>query len=405
MLITIILPMIYRVAGVCVLMAQSVLGSGIEQGFQDPKAAGRGNAYVATADHASAVHYNPAGLSLQEGIQSQTMFYGSSLEIDFSGDSGDFSHSQVSPSLAYFFNYAGLMDGDLALGLGLTVPHGLGIEYDEDYPLRTKGYSGYLAHLVVSPAISYRLNDQWSVGGVLNYAHDDYELKQGIATKGDSFVFDGSGSGWGYTLGLMFRPDEKWSFGLTYRSSIRSEIDGTATIDAIIPATFQSEESASTEFNYPSQLILGAAYRIGEKWDVEANLQWSGWSSFDDFTIKKGSGDLVAPFDYKDTLAFGVGATYALTNHSNLHFGYFYSEAAAPEETYNPLIANVDVHTFSVGYDRSFGNWEFGATLLYVNGEPRSVEGGFVQPFSGVSADGKWESSAIIGILGVTRSF
>lgn len=386
-------------------LAAEAAGSGIEQGYQDAKAAARGNAYVATADRASAVHYNPAGLSLQEGVESQLMLYGSEVDISFRGEGGDFDHSENRGTLAYFFNYAGLLEGDLAIGLGLTIPHGLGIEYDEDYPLRTLGYSGYLAHAVVSPAVSYRLNDEWSVGVALNYAYDDYELKQGIVAEGDEFRFNGKGDGWGYTAGLMFRPCDEWSFGLTYRSALTTELDGKTRTRTVFPTVSESREDGSASFDYPSQVVLGAAFRPRGKWDFEANIQWSEWSRFDEFRIKTDAGDMVAAFDYEDTLAFGMGATYTVDEVSALHFGYFYSEAAAPESTYNPLIANVDVHVFSAGYERRVGDWDFVATLLWVNGESRRVKGSPVNPISGVNADGRWESRSVVGLLGVSRSF
>lgn len=42
---------------------------------QGARAAGQGNAFAAEADDASAIHYNPAGLTQVVGIQSQNQLF------------------------------------------------------------------------------------------------------------------------------------------------------------------------------------------------------------------------------------------------------------------------------------------------------------------------------------------
>lgn len=378
---------------------------GIEQTYHDPQAAARGNAFVATADNASAVHYNPAGLVWADSVTSQAMLYLTRGDIKHSDSAFDFKHTNEVASGSYFLNYPGLLEGKLALGLGVTIPHGLGIDYGDDYPLRTLGYNAYLAHLVISPAASFKINDKLSVGMTLNYAHDDYEVDQGIIAPGDNFNFTGSGVGWGYSAGIMYKPTDQWSFGANYRSSIKTSIDGTANTNTVLPAAGSFSEPASTGFNYPQQFVIGAAYRPNDDWLVELNLQWSDWSNFDSFRLNKPSGDLIAPQNYQDTIVAGIGASKKINDHSNYNFGYLYSTAAAPAETYSPFVLNSDLHVLSAGYDYRVSDWLLSSTLLYTHARTRSISGSPSNPLSGANSDGKWESNGFILMLGATKTF
>ncbi len=393
-------------SGLFLLSIQNQLSAvGIEQTYHDPTAAARGNAFTATADNASAVHYNPAGLVWADSVTSQTAFYFARGKVKHTGGSGDFEHLSSSPTGAYFFNYPGLMDGRLALGLGITIPHGLGIDYGDDYPLRTLGTDAYLAHLVISPAASFKITDKLSLGMTLNYAYDDYRVEQGIITPGDSFKFEGTGKGWGYSLGVMYKPNDRWSFGANYRSSIKTNINGTATTTALLPAPFSGEEKASTGFDYPQQLVVGVAYKPNDKWLIEANVQWSDWTSFDTFVLKQASGDLVAPQNFQDTVFVGLGASNRLNSKTKLNFGYLFSTPAAPAETYNTFIPNADLHILSVGVDYQAKDWLLSSTLLYNHARSRTITGSPTNPISGVNSDGKWESSGFILMLGATKTF
>ncbi len=84
---------------------------------QGAAAAGRGNAFVAQADDASAIHFNPAGLTQVEGVQSivgtnlmgGSIKYKSPLGLDTRGDLGG-SVSSPPPSHFYLSANLGLLE-------------------------------------------------------------------------------------------------------------------------------------------------------------------------------------------------------------------------------------------------------------------------------------------------------
>src|SRR5512143_1077762 len=69
-------------AGLLALIPAVLTASGTRVGFKDAFATARGNAFVATADNASAVYYNPAGLTQLKGQDVSATAY----LVDFKAD-------------------------------------------------------------------------------------------------------------------------------------------------------------------------------------------------------------------------------------------------------------------------------------------------------------------------------
>src|SRR5882757_4382731 len=77
------------VAGLAVLLGVGNVGAvGLRVPNQDPEAIARGNAFVATADNASAIYYNPAGISQLEGDQVHVGMYLISADTEFTSGLG-----------------------------------------------------------------------------------------------------------------------------------------------------------------------------------------------------------------------------------------------------------------------------------------------------------------------------
>ena len=151
---------------------------------QGTAAAGQGNAFVAQADDASAIHYNPAGLSQVNGVQvvTGTTLLGGSVKAKspIGIDSrGDFGGSVAFPPPSYSFVSANLGSlgwdslSNVTVGLGLTSPFGLNIRYPVDGPFNTAVTSAALPLIDIKPTVAYKLNDQLAIGvsaGIYTFA-------------------------------------------------------------------------------------------------------------------------------------------------------------------------------------------------------------------------------------------
>lgn len=397
---------IIQAFGVILASNSCIYATGIEQAYHDPTAAARGNAFSATADTPSAVHYNPAGLVWQEApaIQGFSMFSRTNIRHDnISGGNQDAYQTILTG--AFFANYPGLANDRLALGLGVIIPHGMGIEWSDNSLLRSIAQEATLTHMIISPTLSYRVNDCLSVGLSLNYAYDDLELTRGLFIPGDSFTFKGTGDGWGASLGVLWKPTDQWSVGMTYRSSIETHISGSATTETLVPVVSQSTVSGKTEFDYPQQIVAGVAYTPNDRWLFELNVQWTEWSAYKDFRLELPTGDLISPNNYDDTFLVGFGARYRLSDQIDLNFGYLYSQAAVSDSSYNAFVPDAPLHILSVGVDSYINNWKLSAAVLYGHREERKVSGSPISPTSMLSSDGTWKADGVSLLFGATLSF
>src|SRR4029077_4500339 len=108
-----------------------------------------------------------------------------------------------------------------------------------------------------NPAVSYKINEQLSVGAGFDVQYAMGKLKQAIdfgtacvaalgpATCGGAFglspqhndgygIVHGNTFGYGYNLGILYQPTAKLRLGAHYRSHVKLSFDGHATFQ--VPA-------------------------------------------------------------------------------------------------------------------------------------------------------------------------
>lgn len=118
--------------------------SGYGEGFrildQSASATGQGTAFAAQADDASAIHFNPGGMAQLRGIQSSlgTTLIGGHVSLTSQTGStvnGDLGGTVANPPPTNVYLTANLKDlgieslGDMSIGLGVTTPFGILIDY------------------------------------------------------------------------------------------------------------------------------------------------------------------------------------------------------------------------------------------------------------------------------------
>ena len=139
-------------------------------------AAGMGNAFAAQADDASALYYNPAGMTQLRGVHILTgaLFVGGTTNFTSSSTgqttTGDRDGAVAWPPPAHLYIVANLKDiGFDALekwtaGVGVTVPFGSLTRYPRENPFSTAVYYNTNPLLDIKPTVAYKLNDYLSFG-------------------------------------------------------------------------------------------------------------------------------------------------------------------------------------------------------------------------------------------------
>ena len=166
-------------------MRLSSLGAPLAHGagfaLQENNASGLGNAYAggaAIAEDAATVWSNPAGMSRltqREAVQAIHFIIPSNkfrddgsvpaLNQPLGNDGGDAGGLNVIPNLYAVLPYS----KQLAFGLGINVPFGLTTEYDDGWIGRYHGIKSQVKTINVQPTVSWKVNDQFSVGLGIDY--------------------------------------------------------------------------------------------------------------------------------------------------------------------------------------------------------------------------------------------
>ena len=345
---------------------------------QSAAAAGQGNAFVAQADDASAIHYNPAGLSQVNGVQVVTgttlvggsVTYTSPTGIDSRGDFGG-TVANPPPSYSYMSANLGYLGLDrlsnVTIGLGLNSPYGLNTRYPLDGPFNTVVTSAALPLIAIKPTVAYKINDQLAIGvsaDIYTFAsfmgQGHAEQKQ-VGTGGASIEANGKGTGAGATFSLLYTPlrnsDGKpiASIGLVYRTQAVVPLNGSLLFNGAKVA------DASTSLVLP-QIYTGAIaiwpVRTSEReWKVELDVEYVEWKSNRNLDIHLSSGGVIPqPQQWNSVPVVAIGTEYKWLNPSWLpHWdvavrsGYTRTENPVPDTTFNPSTISLTANTLSIG--------------------------------------------------------
>ena len=348
---------------------------------QGATAAGQGNAFAAQADDASAIHFNPAGLTQVDGVQSivganlmgGSVKYKSPAGLDTRGDFGG-SITYPPPSHFYLSANLGALGAatlsPVTLGLGLTSPFGLNTRYPVDGPFNTAVTSATLPLIDIKPTVAYKLNDQLAIGvgaDIYTFASllgegqaEQRQVGSGPLT-GASVELNGKGTGAGANVSLLYTPlrngDGKplASIGLVYRTQAVVPLSGSLLVNGTKVA------DASTNLVLP-QIYTGAIaiwpVRTSEReWKLELDVEYVGWKSMRDLDVHLSSGAVIPqPQHWKTVPVVAIGTEYKWLNPEwlphwdvALRSGYTRTENPVPDTTFNPGIISLSSNALSIG--------------------------------------------------------
>ena len=251
-----------------------------------------------------------------------------------------------------------------------------------------RAYESEITALRTTAAVAWQATETLSlgagVGAVYNenrlhapYTFQNQETLRSVKTLLDLNTF---GVGWGIQAGLNWKPSKDLAIGLSYRSEVRIESDGSARGDARRQLDRLGLRAARSDFAYdagvnntlPPMVSLGAQYQATSHLRLAAQIDWIGWErTFDTLVVdlKRGNNsDLNGltgtrnihdeiPLQWRDQWVGRIGAEYALSDSTMLRVGYAYSPSPVPGETLTPLTAAISEHTVSVGIGHTRGAW------------------------------------------------
>jgi long-chain fatty acid transport protein len=387
--------------------SSAVLASGFQINEHDAKATGMGGAFVAQSNDGSAIFFNPAGLAFQRG----TGLLGGATLIAPATTYTDPNGSETKMDKQVFFppNLYGTYEAtnNLVAGIGIFSPYGLGIEWPSDWPGRYLAVKATIESFYFNPSVSYKMNDQLSIGLGVSYVYSSLSLSYNIPTFTDenesqissedgSVKLTGTGSGFNFDAGVLYKPLPSLSFGASYRHSTKIDYSGTAAFSNMQGlSNYFPGGDGSTTITLPSIVFAGVAFSPDPAFTLEADYQFTGWSSYDKLSVtltegppdpKEGNRVLqtsqVQVKDWNDAYLLRFGGEYRYQQYS-FRAGYVFDTTPQPDKTVEPLLpdANRNDFTLGIGY-RLSDNVSLDAVYMIVLFNDRSVTAA-VNPFPG----------------------
>ncbi|WP_081702860.1 OmpP1/FadL family transporter [Desulfuromonas sp. TF] len=419
---------------------------------------GLGNAFAggaASAEDATTVYFNPAGLTRLKGQQAIAGLHVIVPSAKFEkenasnalgqpisgGNGGDAGETGIVPNFFYSAN----LDNGWSLGLGVTAPFGLVTEYDKTWVGRYHGVKSDVMTININPSVAYKVNDRLSLGAGVSAQYVDVNLTSmvdfglaafqssggnpallPIVSNPDADVYaDLTADDWGYgfNLGVLYEFDDDSRIGLAYRSRIDHTVEGEGDFSLQNPAFLSAvglqaaaqaafpDQDVKGDITLPASASLSVFHRINPQWAVMADVLWTEWSTFDWLVIEFDGGlaDSVTAENWDDSWRYAVGATYSPNEKLDLRLGLAYDETPVPSAKYRtPRIPCEDRIWTSIGVGYQIGERmkiDFAYAHLFVKDSKIDKSTADAENLSRGNLQGEYENEVDIASIQLAYSF
>jgi long-chain fatty acid transport protein len=395
---------------------------------QGARGMGFAGAFTAQANDPSAIFHNAAGVAFLKGRQLYLGGVFVSPSTSFVGDDpypGAGRSEEMDTGIVPFPSvyYTQALSDRLGVGVGVHVPYGLKTEWanPDSFSGRFISTKAELKGFALNPTVAWKVRDRLALGAGVDIRFSSVELRRnvpafdpfslGLVDVADVVLKSDTATDFGWNLGVLAKPNESLSIGISYRHSVKQDYAGDATFtlrptgnpqfDGLVALSLPAGAvPATTELEMPSILSLGAAYAWND-WTFEGDVNFYGWSSFDELPIEienRPELSSIVVEDYANSFQVRVGVDRRLNDTWSVRGGYFFDESPSPTESVSVLLPDSDRHGFCLG-----GTWRRGALHVdagswLILSNARSTEGVNRDRF-----DGTYDSSAFT--LGISLGY
>ncbi|MCH8180423.1 MAG: outer membrane protein transport protein [Proteobacteria bacterium] len=306
--------------------------------------------------------------------------------------SGDGKKNFWIPELGYVRQ----LQGPLTFGLALYGNGGMNTRYERNpyAALGGQGRAGVnLEQIFISPALSYKLTPQHSVGLALNLVHQRFAAKglQGFDQAGYTAapgnvtnVGTDTSNGFGLRLGWLGQITPELKVGASWSSKVRGRFD-----------KYQGLFADHGNFDIPSSFGLGLSYQLTPAWQVAADYQRILYSQTQSvgnplqrFLEGKQLGNDGGPgFGWKDIGVVKLAVIHRYSDALTLRAGYSHAQQPIPRDQtfFNVLAPGVVQDHLTAGFTwklnahgsvSAYAAHAFSKTVSGQNAIPASLLGG-----------------------------
>lgn len=336
------------------------------------RAVGQGGAFCAIADDATAWHWNPGAAAL---ASPQATFGGelviaprSYVPIDASGTRGPAQSPDTPVIPVPALGVAVRASDKITVGGGVWNSFGGQLRYTPTGMPAVDASSDLVIEVVGGAA--YRITPRLAVGATVRLGVGIFAVE--ATNKPVTSDLSGFGVGPGAGIGVAWRPTPRLALGATWRSQLDVDISGSGTLAL---GTGLDLDMNHTQ-HWPQSVEVGAAFAATERLRVAAQVDWTGWSSFEDLAIRfptQPSVDQVFRLDWRDSLTGRLGVEWHASPTAVVRAGAYYDAAAVPDRTIERQYLDSNKIGGAVGGGVRFGAWRVDGAFDLVTGPPRTV--------------------------------
>ncbi|OED41980.1 hypothetical protein ACH42_12760 [Endozoicomonas sp. (ex Bugula neritina AB1)] len=399
------------------IAASNATAGGFEKAtLWDAKYSALAGAAVSSVDDSSAIFFNPAGLAFAESNDIALHLSPTFTKVNGPAGGSD-TYIEGENNFVPSSGFTGLykLNEKFTMGYGVYASGGASASYEGvtvgqnigPYSSKTGDYSTTISIVEAGLAMAYRINNNWSVGGTyrITYAAADINLMSATGPAGASIQYnDMSGFEYfGVRLGAMYRSDDnKFGWGINYRSEVSIDADGNYKADIGAPAPIGGKTSGNVTAStmLPTQVSVGMDYAITHGWTIFNEVTWSNYENIDAI---KFTGDDSLPITHINTgwnnqINVRFAGEYTGIEGWALRGGYILTLPVVPEELAAPTFstpANAHTITFGAGTTVMEGKVDLDFAAEYNYAKNEDVSGGGTQTNTGTkSPSGKYRTSA-----------
>jgi len=253
----------------------------------------------------------------------------------------------------------------LTFGIGVNNPFAYNTRWDENWKGKSIVQESSLSSIYILPTVSYRINDQFGIGGGLIYGLGNFLIRKSIPRSGknntQSWVEQsGSGRGLGYNLGLYYKPSDRLALGVNFRSNLSLDMDEGKINFSVPPSQrseFEKDSVFTTEIDLPGALNVGMSYQLRNDLVVAMDINYTFWQVYDVINIEFRSPDTrISNVDneivrnFENAFSVRMGVEYAINRNSFIRFGAIYNKSPVQDTFVSPEFPDTDHIGLTAGY-------------------------------------------------------
>ncbi|MGQ7792655.1 OmpP1/FadL family transporter [Faunimonas sp. B44] len=348
--------------------------------LREQSAYGQGMSFagMAAGGSLSSIFWNPATLSQVMGFEAEVVGSGVFPKVEITpsattvgtlnalsgglaatGATGDMGQDAFVPATYSAYR----LTDSLIAGIAVNGPFGLVTNPATQWAGQSYSRTSKVFSLNVNPMIAYEINQMVSIGAGLQFQYFDTTLKTatGILPNDPTANLSGDDFGFGFNLGVQFRPFDGTEIGIGFRSSITQSLEGTLAIPGAAPLPI------TADLELPEMVSVGIRQRVTQAFTVAATAEWTNWSRVDSIAVRSPllggalvdlnaaqAGSQGLEFEYSDGWFFAIGGEYALNEATTLRAGIGYELSPINDRVRSTRLPDNDRLWLSAGLSHRF---------------------------------------------------